>query len=189
MMGWSILCPAAAELNWSGTIPLEQPIYPTADELKKLHDNIVEKIESNIQKIIPENSKIIRTMKEKQVTLSFTDTKNNDQLCAVGKIDLAVVLKIKGYETIIYFEVSSTRIHVAKPWQTLLKSLALYHEYRLPIIPIIVSIGKIKYKILCPRDYYTIINKIYSRPREDFTPNPNMCSLCELIHYCPYRGI
>lgn len=189
LLGWSILCPAAAELNWSGTIPFEQPIYPTADELKRLHGNIVERVESSIQRIIPENSKIISLMKEKQVKLSFTDHKSGDQLCGIGKIDLALVLKHGNHEVIIYFEVSSTRIHVAKPWQALLKSIALYHEYRLPIITVIVSIEKIKYKLLSSRDYYTIINKIYSKPKEDFSPNPNMCSLCELVHYCPHRGI
>ena len=88
----------------------------------------------------------------------------------------------------LYVEVSSTKINVAKPWQAILRGIALYYEMRLPVGVIIVSPEKIMYKLLEDRDQRNVLSRL-RRSSEDFEPNPNLCSLCELASQCIFRAI
>ena len=88
----------------------------------------------------------------------------------------------------MYVEVSSARINVAKPWQALLRGIGLYYERRIPVGIVIVSPAKIMYKLLEDSDQQVVLTRL-NRPSDGFEANPNLCSLCELLGYCPYKVI
>ena len=183
LLGWAMLCPHAMDLLWHGSTPLGQPNYPTADESSAKHDRLREVVE---QAFNSPDMRIISRLVEYQHMIGFI--KKDEILCARSKADLIYILKTRYGLMNTYIEIASTRINIAKPWQALLRGIALYYEWRLPTAIIIVSPYKIMYKLLRDHDQEKVLARI-NRGYEDFEPTPNLCSLCELANYCPYRAI
>lgn len=183
LLGWAMLCPHAIDLLWHGSTPLGQPNYPTADESSAKHDrlrNVVERV------LDSSGMRVISRLVEYQHKVGFI--KKDEILCARSKADIIYIIKTRRGLMNIYIEIASTRINVAKPWQALLRGIALYYEWRLPTAIIIISPEKIMYKILEDSDQERILARI-NRNYENFEPSPNLCSLCELANYCPYKVI
>ena len=185
LLGWAALCPRAAELLWHDSTPLSHPGYPTAEESKDVHDSLVELISTNINKITKKNQ-LVDYKREYEHFIGLI--KDGVLLCARSKADLVYTLNLEGSLFTLYVEASSSRINVAKPWQALLRGIALYYERRIPVGIIIVSPEKIMYKLLEDRDQEEVLKRLF-RSAEGFKPSPNLCSLCELSHYCRYKVI
>ncbi len=183
LLGWAMLCPYAMDLLWHGSTPLSQPDYPTADESSMKHNRLREIVDGIFNSL---GMQIISRLVEYQHSIGVS--RRDELLCARSKADLIYILKTMNGLTNIYVEISSTRINVAKPWQALLRGIALYYELRLPTAIIIISPYKIMYKLLENSDQEKILYKI-NHSIEGFKPTPNLCSLCELASYCPYRVI
>jgi len=197
-LGWAILCPYANYLNWHGSIPLEEPKYPTGDELRSIHDKIVTLVDSVFE--YTNKYRIIARWREMELYLAFRKKiveNTYENLCAKGKADLVYLIKAGHKLILIYIDIASTRINVAKPWQIILRGLSLYYMFRIPVGLIIISPNKFMYKLLSNRDQKQVLKKIMSQlviddnkiSMEEDKANPNLCSLCELAHYCPWRSI
>jgi len=183
LLGWAMLCPYAMELLWHGSTPLVQPDYPTADESKKLHSMVMNSVAEVVESL---QARLLSAEREYQQVLGFI--REDARLCAISKADIVYTMNIGDQLFTLYVEVSSTRINVAKPWQALLRAISLYYERRIPVGIVIVSPEKIMYKLLEDNDQDKVLKRIHRSPR-DFNPNPNLCSLCELQQYCPYKVI
>jgi len=183
LLGWAMLCPHAVELLWHGSTPLAQPGYPTADESRKLHSMVMGSVMSAVESL---DARLLSVEREYQHTLGFTI--GDARLCALSKADIVYTMNVGGRLFTLYVEVSSARINVAKPWQALLRAIALYYERRTPVGIAIVSPGKIMYKLLEDKDQDKVLERIRGGPGRR-GPSPDLCSLCELQHYCPYRVI
>ena len=183
LLGWALLCPYAAELLWHGSTPLVQPDYPTADESRRLHDMVMRSVREAI-----ESSGTSLVSVEVEYPHSIGIIGDDTGLCALSKADIVYTLNLKGGLFTLYVEVSSARINVAKPWQALLRAIALYYERRLPVGVVIVSPDRIMYKLLEDSDQDKVLSRAYRSP-DGFNPHPNLCSLCELQQYCPYRVV
>ena len=183
LLGWAMLCPHAIELLWHGSTPLTQPSYSTADESKELHDRLRDIVDNVLKSM---NTGIISREVEYKLNIGFL--KDDELLCARSKADLLYTIKHGKDLMNLYIDVSSTRINVAKPWQVLLRGIAMYYEWRLPVGIIIVSPEKIRYKLLEDEDQKKILRRI-NKKLENLEPHPNLCSLCELVDYCPHKAI
>ncbi len=184
LLGWAMLCPHALELLVHGSTPSSPPPYPTADEMESLHEHIKRIVMNTINsaKILRDN--IISVESEYRHTLGLRV--GDVVLCANSRADLVYTLKIGRDLVTLYVEVTA-RLHVVKPWQALLRGIALYYERRLPVWVVIVSPETIMYKLLEDEDQNEILRRA-RRSRED-APSPNLCSLCELAHFCPYKAV
>ncbi|MGC9187506.1 MAG: hypothetical protein ACP5GN_07475 [Fervidicoccaceae archaeon] len=193
LLGWAMVCPYAMKLLWHGTIPLDIAVYPTAEESKHRHDMfgmiVEDQIRSGIFNIIDEKH-------EYEHGICFQN--GEDELCARSKADYVYLgtlerTRSKNRLITIYLEISSSRINVAKPWQAILRGISLYYERRIPVGIIIVSPERMMFKILDDQDQRKVIKRINAGLRRDAEENwassSNLCSLCELLHYCPYRLI
>ena len=186
LLGWAMLCPYALELIKHGSTPMEPPSYPTSDEAKDAHEKLKHLIRRNMGEILSFSGLEVVNVEPEyfhQVFFSFGD----EGICANSKADLVYTVAHKGSLYTLYIEVT-TRIHVAKPWQTLLRELGLYYERRLPVWLVIVSPEKLMYKVLTDHDQEKILKALNRKP-DNFEPHPNLCSLCELADYCPYKVI
>jgi len=181
LLGWGILCPHARDLLWHGSTPLYPPEYPTADESKELHDWLVKQVDEALRHVASEPSVALR-----EYWHELGIIKDGEVLCARSRADLIYLINLNGTTSIVYVEVSSTRLNPAKPWQALLRGIALYYEWGLPVGIVIVSPEKIMYKLLEDEDQ-TSIMRMLKRESEGFRPSPNLCSLCELRNYCPFK--
>ena len=186
LLGWAMLCPHAMELLWHGSTPLIQPSYPTGDESKGLHDEFKRIVDEALRSTSIRGVKIIDGMREYWHEIGFR--RDDMVLCARSKADLVYMASVSGKLMNIYVEVSSTRINIAKPWQALLRGIALYYEWRLPVGVVIVAPDKIMYKLVENADQDEILRRL-KRTSNGYNPNPNLCSLCELANYCPHRVI
>ena len=191
LLGWAMLCPHALELLVHGSSPHEI-WYPTAEEAKDVHEHLRRYIEEEVNNIVKvlrsENIAIVSLEPEYEHRLGIRI--GDTLLCANSKADLVYTLSVKeGAEeslVTLYIEVS-TRLHVAKPWQALLRGLALYYERRLPVWIVLVSPEKLMYKQLSDEDQEEMVRRVLGKKK--ISPSPNICSLCELIHFCPYREV
>jgi len=183
LLGWSLLCPHARDIICHGSSPLQQPDYPTADESKRLHEELKDLIGNIIIDVLGDSIISSETEHEHEVGVLSGDC----FMCAKSKADLVYTIKAGKTLSTLYIEASS-RINVAKPWQALLRGIALYYERRLPVGVVIVSPGKIMYKLISQEDQDKVL-KMMDRVSEYYTPNPNLCSLCELANYCPFKAI
>jgi len=183
LLGWAMLCPHAMELLWHGSTPLAQPAYPTAEESMRLHRLLVEATASAVGSL---GAQVASVEREHEHVLGLR--RGEDLLCARSKADLVYTLRVGGSLLTLYVEVSSSRINVAKPWQALLRGIALYYERRLPVGVAIVSPERVMYKLVSDQDQDEILRRVRGGS-EGFQPSPNLCSLCELQHYCPYRVV
>ena len=186
LLGWAMLCPHAMELLWHGSTPLPQPSYPTADESKSLHDRLKKIVDDTIRSVGSRDARIISSMREYQHEIGFR--RDDTLLCAKSKADLVYTISASGRLMNVYVEVTSTKINIVKPWQTLLRGVALYYEWRLPVGAIIVAPDKIMYKLIEDTDQDKIL-RMLKRSGNNYEPSPNLCSLCELASYCPYKVI
>ncbi len=189
LLGWALLCPHARDLLWHGSTPLDNPPYPTSEESKSLHEKL-----KNV--VGEELSRALRALgigvvgregglREHEHTLYIA--RGEDGVCASSKADIVYILSKEGDLYILYAE-AAVRLHVAKPLQALLRGIALYYEYRLPIWVMMVSPHEVRYKQLDDEDQRRIL-RLINRSSEGFEPSANLCSLCELSHYCPHRVI
>lgn len=188
-LGWAVLCPAAAELVWHGSTPLPslEPGYPTGEESRQLHDKLKRAVDQAVREVLKYSvgAWIVRSWEEKEVAACIH--RENAALCARGRCDLTYLARINSLLLLINVDVSSARVNPAKPWQTAIRSIALYHEYRVPVTMIIVSPDTLMYKPLLQADYDRVVARIArERSLEGFEPSPSLCSLCELRHYCPH---
>ena len=186
LLGWALLCPHARYLLWHGSTPIEPWLYPTSEEAKSLHEKLKRAVIEESRKAIGlAGFQVVGldTEYQHQVSVSMGDS----WLCATSKTD--IVYTVAGGRDLytLYIEVA-TRLHVAKPWQALLRGLALYYERRLPTWIVLVSPEEVRYKSLTSKDQEAVFRAL-NRSEEGFEPSPNLCSLCELSHYCPYKVI
>ncbi len=205
LLGWAMLCPAASHLLWHGSTPRETPEYPTARELSEAHSKLLDRVEEvlfNTRGCLDVKARFREDRDAEQTMLTISIAKRVDDnktvnktvsLCARGRGDLIVVARarLRGeWRPIVFYVEAATRVHIAKPPQTLLKMIAVYQKYRLPTAGLIVSPEKIGYRALRPDDILQV-EKLLLREKipPGFKGHPNMCSLCELSHDCPWRGI
>ncbi|MCE4601377.1 MAG: hypothetical protein F7C38_07465 [Desulfurococcales archaeon] len=184
LLGWALLCPHARDLLWHGITPLEQPLYPTAEESKSQHKVLKKLVDEHLNAFL--GDRILATYPEYEHVLGIY--RGDDLLCARSKADLVYNVKLGKTLATLYVEIASSRINVAKPWQAILRAIALYYELRLPVIVMIVSPFKIMYKVVEDRDQVALL-KLVDKPSSNFEANSNLCSLCELASQCPYRVI
>lgn len=193
LLGWAMLCPHALNLLWHGSTPLDQPSYPTAEESKKPHDNLVRLVNDIFLDVVKPCSRggrrkpcIVSGAREYDLVIGFR--RGTEQLCALSKADLVYILDT-GYGLMnLYIDVSSSSINRAKPWQVLLRATALYYESLIPVGVIIASPQKVMYKLLAKEDQKRIHEKIIDG-KVSYKKDPNLCSLCELADYCPHREV
>lgn len=186
LLGWALLCPHARDLLLHGSTPIGAWGYPTAEEAGQHHETLKSIVLEDVRQAIKYaglNPVSYSVEYKHEIAVLRDDT----WVCARSKADIVYTIAGGSDLYTLYIE-TSTRIHAAKPWQALLRGLALYYERRLPTWIIIVSPTEIMYKILEERDQ-VIILKLINRDSEGFEPNPNLCSLCDLSHYCPYKVI
>ena len=186
LLGWALLCPHARDLLWHGVTPLEPHPYPTSEESRPLHDELKSIVAEEARKAIRDAGLrvvAVETEYSHQIGLARED----EWVCGVSKADIVYTVARGRRLYTLYVEVA-TRIHVAKPWQALLRGIALYYEWRLPTWVILVSPEEVRYKALEDRDQDRILAKL-NLPSDDSSPRPDLCSLCELAHYCPYRVV
>lgn len=192
LLGWAALCPHASELLWHGSAPLWQPGYPTASESKQGHERLVQAVENAFSHALDSlGYQTVAVFREYEhyVGLSRRSSGGSaETLCASSRADLVYILHTPGGLVTAYVEVSSTRINVAKPWQALLRGVGLYYEFRLPVWLFLVSPAEVRYKLLDDRDQRELLRRL-QRSGEGFEPSPDLCSLCELAHYCPYKVV
>jgi len=185
LLGWALLCQHARDLLWHGAIPQQQPDYLTAEESKALHERFKREVMDILNELL-RGYVVVDVQNEYEHDLSIR--KGDDVLCAKSKADLVYTVQLNERLITLYVEVSSTRINVVKPWQTILRGVSLYYERRLPVGMIIVSPRKIMYKLLEDSDQDKMLSLI-DKYNENYSPSSNLCSLCELINYCPYKVI
>lgn len=186
MLGWALLCPYARDIIWHGSVPLYLPKYPTGEEAKPIHENMKKIILEDIPYII-EHVNLELLNYEQEYTHSLCISRNEETVCANSKADIVLYVASRRSIYTLYIEITS-RIHVVKPWQALLRGIGLYYEKRLPVWIIIASPEEIRYKILTEQDQQKVLKTI-NRSSENYKPAPNLCSLCELSQYCPYRAV
>lgn len=184
LLGWALLCPYAKDLLWHGAIPMEGPVYPTAEESKRIHDRFKRVVSDVVRDALGSN--LIGVEAEYDHRICFL--RDGEVLCADSRADYIYIAKLNNVLAVLYLEVSSTRINVVKPWQALLRGLAIYYELRRPVGIVIVSPQRIMYKLLSEEDQGSILKRM-RRSSGDFKPTPDLCSLCELLHLCPYKVI
>lgn len=184
LLGWALNCPYAIELLMHGSTPLEIPVYPTAEESGKPHKDLVEAIKDNEKDIFPSWAKIIYSEEEYQHEIQIA--KGDSSLCARSKADLVYVVATGKGPMVIYIEVASSRIDSTKPLQALLRGIALYYEYKIPVGVVIVSPGEIRFKLVTDKDQKEIMGRI-NRDPTGYQVKKELCSLCSLSRYCPYR--
>lgn len=193
-LGWGVLCPEAMELIKMGATQLSKPTYPTGNMQKKPHDKIVELIEDLMPEVLEElGQESIDLGREKETDL-LIHLEKDLYLCSYGKADLVYLVKnnagiLEKNILLLYIEVSSTKINVAKPYQAILRGISLYYRYHLPVAIVVVSPTKVCGKLLRNKDSNFIYKRIKRSVDDYFKPNPNLCSLCELSHFCPLRMI
>ena len=188
LLGWAALCPYARDLLWHGSTPIQPCQYPTGEEADEAHKALLDGITGAIAEAVEDSGyRLVKHWREYK--LSLTILRGEEKLCARSKADLVLLIGAPSSRSlrILYVE-AATRIHVAKPWQVLLRGLALYYQYRLPVWLAIVSPEKIMYKELTGKDQDKILRAL-NRDSSGYQPSPNLCSLCELAHQCPYKAI
>jgi hypothetical protein len=179
-----MLCSHALELLVHGSTPQTPPLYPTADESRELHEYLKKAVIWATNEAVKLAGGTVVSMEpeyEHRLGIKIGDS----MLCANSKADLVYTVKFGRSLVTLYVE-ATTRIHAAKPWQALLRGIALYYERSLPVWIIIASPNNIQYKLLEDRDQDKILRSIRGGRTP---PSPNTCSLCELAHFCPYRAV
>lgn len=184
LLGWAMLCPHALTLLLHGGEPFTRFDYPTADESRISHHRLQATVHNIIKNLI--KRKIITARVEYDHSIEITI--EGIRLCARSRADLVYIIQYRGKFVTIYVEISSTRINVAKPYQTILRAIGLYYQYRHPVIIIMVSPSEIRYKILSAKDQERIVQILHKRAKQTKV-HQNLCSLCELAQYCPNRTI
>ncbi len=185
LLGWALLCPHARELLWHGSTPLEPPEYPTAREAKRAHESLRRAAAEALEALF--GSRLVGDGGEYAHELGVVG-EDGSILCARSKADLVYVASLGGRPALLYVE-AATRIHVAKPWQALLRGVGLYYEWRLPVAVLIVSPCRLMYKVVDDRDQALLLRRLRGGEGGGWEPSPELCSLCELSGYCPYRVI
>lgn len=180
-LAWGILCPHAMQFLWHGSAPLDQFEYPTAEESKKRHRAVLSAVKEVAEDL---DYAVLDCEEEYEHRIGFR--RGEETLCALSKADAVCTLALKGRLLTLYLEVSSSRINVAKPWQALLRGLALYYERRLPVLVVVVSPRELIYKLVSSVDQERILRRVFGL-EGGAALSPNLCSLCELVHVCPYR--
>ena len=182
------MCPHARDILWHGSTPLQPYQYPTGEEASKDHENLLHKAEDAALGALEDSGlRLARYWREYE--LNLTITRDGEKLCARSKADLVIMAgKPSGRGLLLLYVEAATRIHAAKPWQALLRGIALYYRYRVPTWIILVSPDRIMYKLLAEEDQGKILKKL-NRSSSSHEPSPNLCSLCELAHQCPYKVI
>ena len=187
LLGWALLCPYARDLLWHGSMPLSDYGYPTGDEANKQHESLKSSVIGELEKVFIGLEGIDLVNIEQEYNHELSIRRGDGWICARSKADILATIAVSGELYTVYVEVT-TRLHVAKPWQALLRGLAFYYERRLPVIVILVSPDEVRYKPLTEHDQERVLVAL-NRSSNGFQPSPNLCSLCELVHYCPYRVI
>lgn len=184
LLGWAMICPYALELLIHGSTPRNPIQYPTADESRRLHEYMKNRVIDAISSVRLTRGAIVSVEPEYEHRLCMRI--DDVLICANSRADIVFTLRMGEALTTLYVEVT-TRIHVVKPWQAILRGITLYYERRLPVWIVIVSPETIMYKLLEDKDQSEILRK--TRRRANTAPSSNLCSLCELVHLCPYKTI
>ncbi|PLJ78582.1 MAG: hypothetical protein B7L53_01160 [Thermofilum sp. NZ13] len=176
------------DLLREGAAPLLSPEYPTASESKSKHEQMKKYIKNVVENLQSSQFKILDSSEEYRLQLGVKS--RGVWLCAGSSADIVLITAMTTFESplVLYVEVTSSKINIAKPWQTLLRGLALYYERRLPVGMIIVSPREVRYKLLCEKDQLKVL-KLLNRTGARVEPSPNLCSLCELASFCPSKAI
>lgn len=193
-----MLCPVARELVKRGVMPfpaMEHP-YQTGEEYKTRHDRFKDIVHSSIVGLLDREGMLVSSWREMETCMTLL--LGEAEIPVFGKADIVVLAKTKAGLLMYYVEVSSTKINVAKPYQTYFRALSLYYRLRIPVAIIIVSPYEVRYRHLT--DIIDIDRKgrvwrleqllrAYSKSLdlEELRPaNPNLCSLCDLRQFCPH---
>ena len=184
MLGWALICPYAGELLKHGVVPYEAPLYDTGEEAEHQHEKLKRLVDHIMESLLRKNGILINAEQGYQHEISITV--NDIVLCGRSKADLVYTFETRKRLYTVYVDVA-TRIHIVKPWQVILRGISLYYEKRIPVWLVIVSPWRIMYKVLGEEDQIKVLKRLSGKYMEGFQPSPNLCSLCEFIHHCPYR--
>ncbi len=180
---WAALCPVAWSIVFSGRIPLQQTTPPIVEEVKELHDRIVDIVYSKVKRL----SNILYIEREPRIEYSIKSEQHRKIIEVILKPDIYILWKTRANPINLVVEVTTRqKTHIPIEWLTAYL-LGVYIHNMKPSFLILVTLGEASLEVSSLALTTYLVKKLkklieYGADRE---LTMSLCYNCDLRTLCP----